>query len=65
MAEWIDTYKQVPPYNVQVWIRIYTYYGPPVKATRGEDLRFGNYFDLHPTNVKVPEWAVLRWKNIT
>lgn len=65
MAQWIDTYKQVPAYNVQVWIRIYTYYGPPVKATRTEDNRMGNYFELATTNVRVPEWAVLRWKSIT
>lgn len=65
MEEWEDTYKVMPPFNVQVWIRLYSYYGPPVKATRTEDSRFGNYFNLHPTNVRVPEWAVLRWKSIS
>lgn len=64
MAQWIDTYKQVPAFNIQVWIRIYTYYGPPVKATRKQHQFLGNYFELDTTNVQVPEWAVLRWKTI-
>lgn len=65
MAKWKDTYKQVPPYNVTVWVRIYNYYGPPIKAKRIEDNRMGNYFELIPTNIRLPEWAAFRWKNVT
>lgn len=65
MAKWKDTYKEVPPFNVTVWIRIYSYYGPPVKATRIQGTLFGNNFRLIPTEILVPEWAVYRWKNVT
>lgn len=58
-APWESPYDVLPSNNDEVWIRVITYYGPPVHAIyRAVQMRF----ETVTTNIDVPTYMVARWK---